>query len=308
MRNPAPTFEGKAAHVDRGRAACVLNPNANRLRDASFRAGVVSALRRRGVCIVETTPGALLRERICGPGDYETVIACGGDGTVWQTINAMDLPRQRLAVLPAGRGNSVAREFGVGSMEGALAALDDGVMTRRDAMEVAYRQDGTTRKTYALHAVAFGVLAEVVASADRLHALGALAYPISGLLGLPHARLYTAVCDGDAVELCHHSGVVILNTSWLAGYRPGRNVLSTDGLLDVFFEPGGLLAEKVSEISLVAGFVARGLETRQVVACRLRPHRPEALYLDGEVIPSVTEVDVRVVPELVRAIGAGGAG
>ena len=285
-----------------GGAVCLLNPHTKLLREDSERASVETALRDRGIDVIETTADLLPGDRIAGRPDVETVVACGGDGTVWQAINAMDVARQTLAVLPAGRGNSVARELGVASMDVAFAALDQGDTENLDAMDVTLHVNGTRRETRALNGVAFGVLAEVVTLAGQLTALGALAYPVSGLLNVSPARRYGAVCDGDALDLCHHSGIVVLNTSFLASYRPGPNVIATDGLLDMFLEPGSFVAEKISEISLVAGFSAMGLETRQIRSCRIRPDRPEALYLDGEVIPDVAAVDVRVVPGSVRAI------
>lgn len=41
----------------------------------------------------------------------ELLVVLGGDGTVNQVVNRMDLDRQRLAILPFGRGNDLARSL-----------------------------------------------------------------------------------------------------------------------------------------------------------------------------------------------------
>lgn len=67
----------------------------------------------------------------------DCIIAAGGDGTLHEVINAMDLDRQSLAVVPIGTGNGFGRALGLDSVSRAFQAIREG-RTRRVNL-VGYR-------------------------------------------------------------------------------------------------------------------------------------------------------------------------
>ena len=44
---------------------------------------------------------------------FTGIVAIGGDGTIAEVLAGMDIAHQRLAVIPAGHGNSLARDLGL---------------------------------------------------------------------------------------------------------------------------------------------------------------------------------------------------
>ncbi len=78
-------------------------------------------------CVVEEIEQTGVRASVCptlGPGHAgelarkaadrdEGVAVCGGDGTLHEVVNAVDLQRLTLGVIPSGRGNDFARMLGL---------------------------------------------------------------------------------------------------------------------------------------------------------------------------------------------------
>ncbi|MFC1746516.1 diacylglycerol/lipid kinase family protein [Candidatus Riflebacteria bacterium] len=66
------------------------------------------------------------RELAAVAGDYEIIVAVGGDGTVSEILSgimALSQPRPKLAIIPAGTGNDTARNVGINSVVDSIAAL-----------------------------------------------------------------------------------------------------------------------------------------------------------------------------------------
>jgi len=83
---------------------------------------------------------------------YDVLAAVGGDGTVGEVISGvMDRkgPRPRVAIIPAGTGNDIARHMGVRTMDCAVRALREGHARRVDLIRVDGRVDAGPAHTYA---------------------------------------------------------------------------------------------------------------------------------------------------------------
>jgi diacylglycerol kinase family enzyme len=51
------------------------------------------------------------------------IIAVGGDGTVHEVVNGIDLEKQSVLIVPAGSLNCLARSLGIKSIEDALSLI-----------------------------------------------------------------------------------------------------------------------------------------------------------------------------------------
>lgn len=101
-------------------ALVVFNPLAGmrwRCRDSELHA-LLSSLTRAGVNTITTTtrgPGHLPDALFDGLADFDTVLACGGDGTVNEVLQALMANGREasLGIVPFGSGNLLARDLGV---------------------------------------------------------------------------------------------------------------------------------------------------------------------------------------------------
>jgi hypothetical protein len=87
-------------------------------------------------------------------------------------------------------------------------------------------------------------------------------------------------------------------------HTPCRLARPDDGKLDLLLQPSSFLAEKLAEATMIAGLPAIGLRHYEFGTVKIRPPVPVPLYVDGELIEGVAELDVSVIPAEVTAIAA----
>jgi diacylglycerol kinase (ATP) len=277
----------------------IANPAAGRAREADH---LLERLRD-----AKDVDAEIVRTR--APGDatrfaressaYEGVIAIGGDGTIAEVLQGLDLDRQRLAVLPAGHGNCLARDLGVAHPVGALDALRRGACRPLDLMQVRVGfEDGRTDRRLCASTLAVGYVTDVVEfGRQRLPGLGRAAYAAAAMLVVP--RKFEAHVAGarDTRQPGHYTGLVINNTAHLANFRgfPDANV--HDGVLDVMELGHRWPRQMLHNLSVLAGSRAFGpMRMRQERLERLELTDARTLMADGELLHGVSRVDVECRP------------
>ncbi len=95
----------------------LLNPEAGRGRAAAAIGRALRTFERRGASVeLETSTS---REHLsqlaaeASAGNYDRIVACGGDGTVHWVVRGLDRSRATLAVLGLGSGDDFARVIGM---------------------------------------------------------------------------------------------------------------------------------------------------------------------------------------------------
>ncbi len=133
---------------------------------------------------------------------YDTIIACGGDGTVHETLQGLVGTEVALAVIPLGTANALAHDLGVPLSPAAAArALLQGKPRRVSAGQVEYRDfSGQSSCRYFTVAAGIGVDAELfykLNPAAKRH-LGMIAYYVQGTrLWLTHKMEHFQVEMGE---------------------------------------------------------------------------------------------------------------
>lgn len=92
-------------------------------------------------------------------GNYEILAAVGGDGTVGEVLSGiMERPKSRpkLAIIPGGTGNDIARNAGIYSIQGAVDSLGKGRTKFFDLIRIHYQVDGQSKYQYAFLYVSVG--------------------------------------------------------------------------------------------------------------------------------------------------------
>jgi diacylglycerol kinase (ATP) len=101
--------------------------------------------------IVTQRPGHA-RKIAASTEGYDILAAVGGDGTVGEILSgimAHQKPQPKLAVIPGGTGNDIARNIGICSIADGAAALHDGHPRAFDLVRIDYQIDGQREHRHA---------------------------------------------------------------------------------------------------------------------------------------------------------------
>jgi diacylglycerol kinase (ATP) len=283
----------------------IANPAAGRAREGEHLLGRLRELHDVDAEFVHTTvPGEATRLARDSAG-FDGAIAIGGDGTIAEVLQGMDLGRQCLAVLPAGHGNCLARDLGVADPARALAALQCCDCRPLDLMEVLIEfADGRIDRRLCASTLAVGYVTDVVTCGRRrLSGLGHLAYAAATMIVVPKPFAARLTVQDGAGQTGRYTGIVINNTAHLANFRAFPQASAHDGLLDVMEQGYRWPRQLLHNLAVLAGSRAFGPKgMRQVAAVRLELSKARTLMADGELLDEVSMVTVRCRPAAVRCV------
>src|SRR5687767_2033137 len=212
----------------------------------------------------------------------DTVVACGGDGTINEVVNGLEGTKVALGIIPAGTANDFARQVGI---------PDD----PSGAMDIILRRKPVVIDTAAMNGRRFlnvstgGVGAEATAEtpADAKASLGPVAYFISGLRKLAGLEPRHALFEAPGLRLEDDFLLFAVGNARATGggtlVTPRASV--RDGLLDVCIV-GALPRKEFAKLALRVKrgehLESEGVRYLQVPWFRVTAADPLTVNLDGE--------------------------
>ncbi|HZB88645.1 MAG TPA: diacylglycerol kinase family protein [Terracidiphilus sp.] len=156
------------------RVALIYNPASGQYsgRRAAAIDGVVSVLRKAGIeaeALETDAPGsARALARMAIRGGFDTILACGGDGTVHEVLQSVAGTEVALGVIPLGTANALAQDLGLGrSPVRAVRKLLDATPVAVPVGRVTFRDaQGVERARYFTVAAGVGADALLMKSMD----------------------------------------------------------------------------------------------------------------------------------------------
>ncbi len=238
----------------------------------------------------------------------DVVVAIGGDGTVTTVAGPLIGTGIALGIIPAGTGNLLAGNLGIGGhLEAATRTLVSG---RPRPIDLGSVERGGTARHFAI-ACGVGFDAEVIREThpERKQRWGKLAYFTTAVALLPRLSNapYSVTIDGQAREF-EAAEVLVANVgSMVRGLRPRLAIRPDDGLLDVTVVAAngplmGLLAIVEAFSQAEHGrhpggrvFRARG---RRI---RIEAQAPAPVELDGDA-EGTTPIEIEVLNRAISVI------
>ena len=229
--------------------------------------------------------------------DYDGLAVAGGDGTIFEVLQGMDRQRQALAIIPLGRGNSLARDLNLYPPTGAI--LPDSTMASPiDLVEVTFEDRRGSRYTVvSASTIAFGYPAEVakVAGSD-FRGFGRLSYARAAVSVAPTFRLIRVTYMSESVIERRVTGFLASNTRHVANFVAFPNARPDDGFFEVMELTSGFIGQTVHNLSSLSRLhfyspPARNNLTNVHVTC----DGPEELLIDGELYSDVVSLKLLIV-------------
>ena len=274
--------------------------------DLELRA-LVEALRERGfqVEVRITWEGGQAEEftRSAVDRGVDAVVACGGDGTLYEVINGVIGSEREpiVAGLPFGTGNDFLRSLGV---EPAMEVEEFLFWVEKEPTRIDL---GRVGERYFLNMATAGVGAEITTETSRefKNLAGRLAYLAGALPKILDRRCTEArikaddfVWEGELAFLFIGNGVQAGG-----GWQISPAARLNDGLLDLVVVPESSLSEMIRERRAILEAEEPGdygeIRYRQVSEVEIEWEEPLAVNLDGESLEVTNRLKVEVVPEAI---------
>ncbi len=283
---------------------CIVNPKAGKNKGLKVIQKATPLLQQKGVQLdIKVTEYHRHAMEVAGsfdPGTYDGIVAVGGDGTLFETINGLlknhetfDLP---IGQIPVGTGNSFIKDLQINSINEAVAKIAGGKTKKIDVGFFKYPGG----EYYFINLLGSGFVANVAHTAGRYKRLGPLSYVIGVFKEV--ARLKAAAVEITIDGTVYQRDYIfseICNSS-----KTGGNMIMApeakidDGYLDV------ILANKISKLNLLRIFpkIFKGthvhdprVETFKCKEIKIDCQQPQRLTPDGEVFGQ-TPIEVSILP------------
>ncbi len=240
----------------------------------------------------------------------QVVVALGGDGTAGALAGIMAGAGGRYGIIPAGRGNDIARVLGIpADPSSAARVLLDGQPRQVDLIGVSVPGRQETAVAGSVYAGVPSIAGEI-ANTERWIP-GPLHYPVAALRALARwapATFRAEICSGDDVVVREYPGyaIVVANVAYFGGgMQVAPMAVIDDGILDIVIMQDG---PKLAFLRALAGIRSgKHLTLPQVSAERgtavtLSIDRDMLAAADGEAIsfaaplPAGTPLRIRALP------------
>jgi YegS/Rv2252/BmrU family lipid kinase len=241
-------------------------------------------------------------------GTFDAVVVAGGDGTLHEALQGLDLDRHRLGVIPLGTGNDFAWMNGwPADLATCVDRIAGGGERRLDIGTWKGTTSGGPREARFHNSIGLGFEALVNRESARIKGRwGALTYVFAVLRSLPRYRSFQVESTWDGGG---YSGPTTLLDVCI-GKRVGGCFLlapgadAADGRLDLVVADGmGLPRALMLLPRLFHGTHVTSLSVRQHRVTAVRMTFPEGcpMYVDGEFVDeAVRELEVQIVAGRLR--------
>ncbi len=281
----------------------IVNPMSG-ARNARARDQMIAHLRPWANRIELTKRGGHATEIARTSREHEGIIVAGGDGTLCEVLQGLDLASQRVLLLPTGRGNSLARDLGLHPLRldarVANAGHPDVLEQRRiDLLEVTCRSREGRRSTWlSASTVAIGYPAEVAVRAGAQHrGLRSFSYVAASLRMPTRVRDVRIRYSNEATSARRPTGVIVSNTRHAANFVLFPRADCSDGTFEVLELARGRIGQMLHNVSALAGRPFSKPPPRSgLTSLTLEMDVPHDLLIDGEIVPDIVSFDVRILP------------
>jgi diacylglycerol kinase (ATP) len=292
-------------HVEMNGWLAIVNRHSGGTRTQARLANILKDLRCHVEKIVFTEHPGHATELARMARSYSGLAIVGGDGTLFEILKGLDRKRQRVALVPVGRGNSLARDLGL--LGKSLSTLNDAPQ-HIDLMEVTCKDvNGIEVQHSSASTVALGYPAAVAKTAGSFsRCLDTFCYVAAAALVRPVPFDVELLRENGSRKETRLKLFIASNTRHLANFRVFPEASCRDGFIDLLELDSGFFQQSIHNISgLFGSTLFRRDHVSRAKSIGLRLQQPQELLIDGEIIPDVVSIRIRIMPMALACIHRG---
>ena len=233
---------------------------------------------------------------------YDTVVVAGGDGTIGEVVNGLDLSRQNLAIIPLGTGNNLARDLKI-NPSNAVDVAERGLDTEIDLIKCNVKSRKNDEAFYVASTAGLGFTSSCASLANRyFKCFGPACYHIAGCVTTFYAKPITGsiTIDGGQPKTVALTNLILNNSKHAGNLCVFPNAKLSDERFDLFMDKANILTQSLWNISIFTKQFYCGSRTQSAKSCSIKLDSPADLMVDGEVLKGILEVDFRIMPKALR--------
>jgi diacylglycerol kinase (ATP) len=233
--------------------------------------------------------------------EFDGLIAVGGDGTVNEIINGMDLDRQTLAIIPTGTGNSLARDLKILTLQSAVLAVKKALPLRIDLVKfVLNTMKGECSELYSASTASLGYAARVTEMGNkRFKKLGVFCYPVASFVCAAqpkHVHVQLSYDNGPAIWK-NVTGIMVQNARHAGNFELFPDAMTNDGYFDVMELDAGFIRQMIHNISVLSRLhFYQPVNMRRARVMQIVTEDPQNIMIDGEIFSNVLRIGISIAP------------
>ena len=221
----------------------------------------------------------LAREAVLDKTDL--IVACGGDGTINEIINEIKDRKFKIAIVPIGSGNGIARHFKIPL--DISKSLD--LILRHN---YTFVDIGKVNESLFLGNVAFGIGADFIKNYHKIKNKGLVGYFLAFIKTIFSIKEKQFIIDIDGERIISTPLILIVSNTNQQGYNftVTPKAKTDDGLLDMFIvENRSFLKNIINVFKIVLGlnFYPGKSIYKKIENLNITPQKPiKNIQIDGE--------------------------
>ncbi len=233
-------------------------------------------------------------------GAYDIIIAGGGDGSISEIVNGMDLESQALGIIPMGTGNSLATDLKISGIGKSFDVIKRSGIKKIDLLKCRFESRGSEFEKYLVTTSGIG-LGEKTASFGNhyLKGLGPLCYIVAMCIKSFFQETLSAEIkiDGSVTESTEFTSFFANNTKHAGNVRIFPAASLDDSKLDFSFARRNFFTQYLWNTGVLTGTYIYYPAAKTAGKLEIGLHKAAALMLDGEMFESVKEIIYSVIPK-----------
>ena len=221
----------------------------------------------------------LAREAVLDKTDL--IVACGGDGTINEIINEIKERKFKIAIVPIGSGNGIARHFKIPL--DISKSLD--LILRHN---YTFVDIGKVNESLFLGNVAFGIGADFIKNYHKIKNKGLVGYFLAFIKTIFSIKEKQFIIDIDGERIISTPLILIVSNTNQQGYNftVTPKAKTDDGLLDMFIvENRSFFKNIINVFKIVLGlnFYPGKSIYKKIENLNITPQKPiKNIQIDGE--------------------------
>ena len=260
--------------------------------------------------MIVTTHGGHAKEIAREAQEYDGIAVAGGDGTIFEVINGMDVTRQVIGILPVGTANCLAREFKMNTLKDGLRAIKGKHTEKIDMLHLKFTDSkDNQRQLFATITLGMGYPTNAAEFANqKLKFMGKFCYPAAAtLIAFKNvSKSYSISLNGNQPEKKVLNGLIVNNSRFAGNFILFPNANIQDGQFEVMETNAKFLSQTLHNLSVFSGtYFYSPANQFSSNLMKVIPDEPQNLMVDGEIFENITDLSIEMLPRSLTCLTNG---